>query len=57
MNEAQYGACTDLVVPLVDLAVGVDAEYGRVGCVDECLQLLRNGWSLLTDHGGTDTVT
>ena len=46
-----------LIVPLVDLAMGVDAEDGRVGCVDEGLQLLCNGWSLLTDHGGTDTVT
>ena len=31
-----------LVVPLVDEPVGVDAKDGRVGRVDECLQLLRN---------------
>jgi hypothetical protein len=42
VNEAQYGACTDLVVPLVDLAVGVDTEDGRVGRVDEGLELLCN---------------
>ena len=37
-----------LVVPLVDLALGVNTEDGRVCCVDESLQLLLDSIVLIS---------
>ena len=40
--------CVYLVVPLVDLALGVNTEDGRVCCVDESLQLLLDSIVLIS---------